>query len=204
VAITPYPRFKYILNDNGRLINYSVKPKNYGTDVYTRKAADFIQAAVRDRKPFFMYLSTYTPHGGIGDGLAVPAPRHLHLFSEVSAPRTPSFNEQNISDKPRGIRAIPLLTNRQVAWIDKLYRKWLQSLKAIDEMVRKLVNTPKTMGQLRNTYIVFTSDNGFHLGHHRLPAGKESPYEEDIRVPSGRARTGRLLRASHRRSDRQH
>jgi N-acetylglucosamine-6-sulfatase len=90
----PYARFKYILNDNGRLINYSVKPKNYGTDVYTRKAADFIQAAARDRKPFFMYLSTYTPHGGIGDGPAFPAPRHLHLFSEVRAPWTPSFNQR--------------------------------------------------------------------------------------------------------------
>ncbi|MBA2450229.1 MAG: sulfatase-like hydrolase/transferase [Chloroflexi bacterium] len=38
-------------------------------------------------------------------------------------------------------------------------------------------------GQDENTYIFFTSDNGFHLGQHRLRSGKQAPYEEDIRVP---------------------
>jgi N-acetylglucosamine-6-sulfatase len=151
--------------------------------VYTQKAVDFIKAAAKDRRSFFMYLATFTPHGGVGDGPAVPAPRHQNLFPQARVPRTASFNEQDVSDKPRGIRAIPSLTNRQIAAVDNLYRKRLQSLMAIDEMVKSLIDTLKEVGQLENTYIVFTSDNGFHLGQHRLFSGKQSAYEEDIRVP---------------------
>jgi arylsulfatase A-like enzyme len=175
----PYAGFGYILNENGSLISYGGGLGKYSTDVYTQKAADFIRAAAKNRKPFFIYLATFTPHGGVGDGPAVPAPRHQNLFPQARVPWTASFNEQDVSDKPRGIQAIPPLTSKQIAEVDRHYRKRLQSLKAIDEMVTRLIDTLNEVGQLENTYIVFTSDNGFHLGHHRLPAGKESPYEDN-------------------------
>ena len=77
-----------------------------------------------------------------------------------------------MSDKPEYIRSLPLLNNRQIAQIDEVYRKRLQSLQAVDEMIGTLVRTLRATGQLDNTYIFFSSDNGFHLGNHRLVAGK--------------------------------
>ena len=52
----------------------------------------------------------------------------------------------------------------------------------------QLVDQLRRSGQLRNTYVVFTSDNGFHNGQHRLPAGKQTAFDEDVRVPAARAR----------------
>jgi arylsulfatase A-like enzyme len=67
--------------------------------------------------------------------------------------------------------------------MEELHRRRLQSMLAVDDMVGDLVKALHDSGELDNTYIVFTSDNGFHLGQHRLGAGKWTPYEEDIRVP---------------------
>ena len=69
------------------------------------------------------------------------------------------------------------------AAIDDLYRLRIRSLQAVDRGVASLVHTLRVSGQLDNTYIVFTSDNGFHLGQHRLPAGKQTAYDTDIHVP---------------------
>jgi arylsulfatase A-like enzyme len=174
----PYSGFNYTLNENGKLVSYGNNPKDYGTDVYHRKATRFITSAIKSGKPFFVYLSTYTPHEP-----ATPAPRHQDLFADAEAPHSPSFNEGDVSDKPRRIRNLHPLNNSQIINIDELYRRRLQSLQAIDEMLANLVETLEGLGQLENTYIVFSSDNGYHLGHHRLRFGKQTPYEEDIRVP---------------------
>jgi arylsulfatase A-like enzyme len=174
----PYGEFNYALNENGKLVAYGNKPEDYGTDVYARKTIDFIQRTSQEGKPFFIYLAVYAPHSP-----ATPAPRHADLLPDAKAPRPPSFNEDDIGDKPAYIRSRPKLTNKQIATIDADYRKRLQSLQAVDEMIGNLVDALKAAGQLDNTYLFFTSDNGFHLGHHRLPEGKQSPYEEDIRVP---------------------
>jgi len=60
---------------------------------------------------------------------------------------------------------------------------WSSTLQAVDRGVARLVDTLQSSKQLDNTYIIFTSDNGFHLGQHRLPFGKQTPYETDIHVP---------------------
>ena len=62
-------------------------------------------------------------------------------------------------------------------------RERLESLQAVDEMVANLVDTLKAQGKMRNTYIFFTSDNGYHIGQHRLGMSKRTAYEEDIKVP---------------------
>ena len=58
-------------------------------------------------------------------------------------------------------------------------------------MVESIVATLDETGQLDDTYVIYSSDNGFHMGEHRLIAGKDTPYEEDIRVPMVDARPGR-------------
>jgi N-acetylglucosamine-6-sulfatase len=172
-----YREFNYTLNENGTLVSYGNTPEDYGTDVYGRKAVDFIQRMAQAGNPFFIYLAPYAPHEPL-----TPAPRHADLFPGAKAPRTLSFNEADVSDKAQYIRNWPLLNDAEIAVIDQYYRKRLQSLQAVDEMIAHLVTTLIATGQLDHTYIFFTSDNGFHLGQHRLLAGKEVPYEEDIRV----------------------
>jgi len=177
----PYVGFKYTLNENGSFVDYDdhgQQPSQYMTDVLAQKTVDFIKRSSADAKPFFIYLSTYAPHAP-----ARPAPRHAELFPGLKAPRTPSFNEADVSDKPAGTRDDPLLAEDQIAKIDETYRSRVQSMQAVDEMLVQLINTLKETGQLDNTYIIFTSDNGYHLGQHRLLGGKGSPYDEDLRVP---------------------
>ncbi len=175
---TPYKELDYYLNENGKIVAYGAGASDYMTDVLAGKVDGYLRSHASDPQPFFIYLATYAPHGP-----STPAPRHASLFGDLQVPRTPSFNEADVSDKPLAIRADPLLTAEQIAALDEAYRQRVRSMQAVDEMIARLVDTLQATGQLSNTYIIFTSDNGFHLGQHRLVAGKNKPYEEDIAVP---------------------
>src|SRR5919106_1571628 len=96
---------------------------------------------------------------------------------------SPPLDEAHVSDKPAFIRQPPSLNQDQIAYLEYEYRKRIASLQAIDDMVESIVATLRDTGQLDNTYVIYSSDNGFHLGQHRLIAGKDTPYDEDIRVP---------------------
>jgi len=174
----PYGGYDYVLNENGALVVYPPDEKNYFTDVLSQKANDFIQRAADDAVPFFIYIAPFAPHTP-----ATPAFRHLDLFPLLSVPITPSFNEADVSDKPGDLRTNPLLTDYQILQINDRYRQRILSLQAVDEMLAELIKTLEQTGQLENTYIVFTSDNGYHFGQHRLFEGKGTLYEEDITVP---------------------
>jgi len=165
---TPYRGFNYTMSDNGATVSYGGQEADYLTDVISAKAASFIRDSV----------APYAPHAP-----ATPAPRHDGAFQSVKAPRTSSFNENDTSDKPTWVRALPQLSSSQIKDIDKLYGKRRESLLAIDEMVENIVDTLQSTGQLGDTYIFFTSDNGFHQGQHRLDSGKNTGFEEDLIVP---------------------
>ena len=173
-----YGEYNYILNENGKLVEYKNKPEDYGTDVYTRKTIDFIQRTTKEGKPFFVYFAPYAPHSP-----QTPAPRHEKLFADEMLPRPLNFNEADVSDKPAYIKNRPKLSERQINQIQDAYRDRLRSLQAVDDMIGNLFDTLKQTGQLDNTYVFFMSDNGFHLGNHRLANGKWTPYEEDVHVP---------------------
>lgn len=173
-----YAEYDYTLNQNGQQVEHGRSPQDYGTDVYVGQTQDFIAQSARDGKPFFAYLSVYAPHQP-----ATPAPQDADAFPGLQAPRDPSYNEADVSDKPGYIRDLPELRPNQQAKIDQLARLRAQSLQAVDRGVASLVEQLQRTGQLQSTYIVFTSDNGFHLGQHRLPAGKQTAYETDIHLP---------------------
>ena len=178
--------FNYAMNENGQVVRYGSAPEDYGTDVLTSKAVDFInRAEANDSEPFFLQFTPSAPHGAnpLRNGPAIPAPRHVGMFAGATAPRTPSFNEADVSDKPPAISSRPLLTATQIAAIDSEYQTRLESLQALDEGIGQIIDTLAARGELENTYIVFTSDNGYHLGQHRALDGKFDIYEEDIRVP---------------------
>jgi N-acetylglucosamine-6-sulfatase len=168
----------YELNENGRRVAYGHDAADYSTDVLAAKATDFIARTTAADQPFFLYLAPFAPHDP-----RIPAPRHGQAFAEAWAPRSAAFNEADVSDKPGWVRDRPVLSDEQVAEIDARYRDRLRTLLAVDEMVATLVETLEATGELENTYLFFTSDNGFHLGEHRLPIGKETPYEAAVRVP---------------------
>jgi N-acetylglucosamine-6-sulfatase len=172
-----YSEYNYTLNENGQQVAYGNQPKDYGTDVYVGKTVDFIQRSAKEGKPFFVYLASYAPHAPY-----TPAPRHANLFANLEAPRTPNYNEADVSDKPAYISERPSLTQAEQDTIDKDYRKRVQALQAVDEGIEAIVNTLKANGQFENTYIFFTSDNGYHLGNHRQLMGKVAPYDEEMRV----------------------
>jgi N-acetylglucosamine-6-sulfatase len=178
IGNAPYQDFNYDLNENGKTVHYGNAPGDYLTDVISGKAADAIKRAAQDGKPFLLYLAPFTPHSP-----ANFAPRHANLFNDAKLPRPPSWNEADVSDKPVSIRNRAVLTDRQIAQMQALYVKRLKSLQAIDDLIENLVKTLQGTNQLENTYIVYTSDNGFHMGEHRLPQGKNTAFEEDIRVP---------------------
>jgi N-acetylglucosamine-6-sulfatase len=164
------------LNNNGTLVDYP----NYSpsTDILARKLFAYLEATKDNPKPLFLYLSTLDPHNP-----ATPPARYKGTFADEPLPKPPSFNEKDVSDKPDWVRNRSPLSKAKIADMRAKYRKRLESLQAVDEMVGKLVDTLASQGKLQNTYIVFTSDNGYHFGQHRLGSSKTTAYEEDIKVP---------------------
>ncbi|MEU7002469.1 sulfatase [Nonomuraea sp. NPDC046570] len=171
-----YEEYDYTLNENGTLVPYGTAPQDYLEDVLARKAVDFVGAA--DDAPFFLYLAPIAPHNP-----ANSAPRHAQAFAGAEAPRTDSFNQEYFDDEPEWLRERPLIGPAGIARIDERYRARMRAMLGVDDMVGSLVAALRASGKLDNTYIFFASDNGFHLGTHRLPQGKTTPFEEAIKVP---------------------
>jgi N-acetylglucosamine-6-sulfatase len=163
------------LNQNGQLVTYEAG--TYLDDALSGLAQDFVRRQENKDAPFFVYLAVHAPHAP-----ATPALRHEKLYEGLRAPRTPSFAEADVSDKPRWVRKLRL-NSVEKRRIDGLYRKRLRTMAGVGETIGGLIRTLEQTGKLDNTYIVFTSDNGFHMGQHRLALGKQAAYEEDIRVP---------------------
>ncbi|OLN87349.1 Arylsulfatase 3 [Colletotrichum chlorophyti] len=164
----------------------------YSTDVLAGKALGFLDDAVAAEKPFFLGIAPIAPHSNVDPDRGgaknirmtapIPAERHAHLFSDAIVPRTDNFNP----DKESGaswVRKQPKLSKENVAANDDFYRNRLRALQAVDELVDSVVARLEEYGILDETYIFYTSDNGYHIGQHRLQPGKECGYEEDINVP---------------------
>jgi arylsulfatase A-like enzyme len=171
--------YNYTLNENGRAVEYGKEPGDYLNDVLTDKALQVIRTARAAGQPIFLYVLPYTPHSP-----SVAAPRHEGMFADARLPRTPAFDEADVSDKPAFIRHLPALDEHQIRRLEDEYRRRLASLQAVDDTVERIVAELEAAEVLDRTYVIYSSDNGFHLGEHRLPAGKDFPYEEDIRVPA--------------------
>lgn len=174
----------------------------YVTDVISEKAHGFLDDALAEleaeQKPFFLTVAPTAPHSNVdikrknidGDfdentnvqSPPVPAERHNHLFKDVVVPRTPNFNP----DEAKGaswISRLPKQNQSNVDFNDHFYRNRLRSLQAVDEMVDLLVKRLDAAGILDNTYIVYSTDNGYTIGQHRRQPGKQCAFEQDINVP---------------------
>ena len=204
-----YRYYNYTLNENGVLTTYCATPDPscYQTDVYREKADAFIRERA-GKGPFFFWVAFLADHAGTpreaGDpanlGTPVPAPRYRNRFQGTPLPRPASFNEADVSDKPAAIRNRPLLGPRRIAAIQENWQQRRETLLAVDDAVASIVDTLRSTGQLDNTLILFTSDNGFFHGEHRVANGKVLLYEPSIRVPLLMRWTGNttLPRGVHR------
>lgn len=161
------------------------KPCFYETDVFNRIAYEEL-TATSPEQPFYLQLDYTAPHGDFRRPAGPePATRHYNTFAGAPYPhsRAQGFNEGSVNDKPRFIREAPYLSFNDIHTYRVYYQKALESLRSVDEGVKLVVDTLGGLSRLRNTYIVFTSDNGFFYGEHRLTGGKFLAYEPATHLP---------------------
>jgi N-acetylglucosamine-6-sulfatase len=195
--------YDYALTDsNGGAVFFGQRTEDYVTDTLTNRfAVPFIRARAASPRPFFLHVSYTAPHWGRGrndragrrcatprpfrfeSARPKPAKRHASSYSRARLPRPPSFNEDNMSDKPDSVANKPRMGRRARRALAKRYRCELATLLAADEGVARINHALIDAGIEDETVVIFTSDNGYMHGEHRLRGGKVHPYEEGVRVP---------------------
>ncbi|KAM0414589.1 hypothetical protein ACHAPT_013571 [Fusarium lateritium] len=186
---SPYPKGFTGSRDRDPPVEY---PGQYSPDLIAEKAYGFLNDATKHEAPFFLGIAPPTCHSNVEsddlgkEGLRftppVAAGRHQGLFANAGVPRTYNFNP----DTPSGaswIKALPQQNKDNVDFNDHFYRQRLRALQSVDEMVQDIVKQLEAKSILHNTYIIYTTDNGYHIGQHRLQPGKTCGYEEDINIP---------------------
>jgi arylsulfatase A-like enzyme len=177
VAGPGYWEYWYNLNQNHDVVHYGHQPADYLTDVLAGKGSDFITRSVRDHKPFLLEVAPFAPHSPY-----TPAPRHKDDFPGLDVPRGPAYDTLPQNAPPWLAGYGPLSASERDA-IDHAFRKRAQSVQAVDDLIANLRSTLEKAGVADNTYIVFSSDNGYHMGEYRLTPGKMTAFDTDIRVP---------------------
>lgn len=185
--------FSTRLVENGDLNVYS---DIYQTDLYANLSVDMIEQIAPDAQPFFLVSAFYGPHSGrpeepddptvtLGVNMLTPAvaPRHRDAFAGTPLPMDPSFNEADVSDKPLEWASKKRLSTRLQEAMTESHQQRLEALLAVDEGIERIVAAVDAAGELDNTVFVFTTDNGWMQGQHRIHAGKAVPYEPALSVP---------------------
>ncbi|XP_015117296.1 N-acetylglucosamine-6-sulfatase [Diachasma alloeum] len=171
--------FDYSLSINGTERKYGHTPDQYLTDVIKQAALTFLNTRSTNSGPFLMVLAPPAPHEPW-----TPAARHNDRYKRQKAKRTLNFNTQAQSDKHWLVRMGPSpLPNSVLLTLDDIYRRRWETLLAVDDLVMTVYTALKNSHLLDDTYMIFTSDNGYHIGQFSMPMDKRQPYESDIRVP---------------------
>jgi len=169
--------YDYDLSVDGTSIqSYGKSPEDYSTDVIASIADTEIRSA-SPQDPLFLWIAPFAPHGP-----STPAPRDVGTLDGIDPWRPPNYNEADVRDKPAYMQAMPLLSPEDQATIDADRQNQLESLGAVDDLVKSTLRALDATGRLGDTIVVFASDNGFEWGEHRRE-GKLVPYEESVRIP---------------------
>jgi arylsulfatase A-like enzyme len=172
---TPVEKYyNYALDENGTIVRYGYASSDYSTHVLTGKAVDFIHEA---RRPFFLYFAPVAPHLP-----AIPAKRDRNKLQNLAPLNSPAFNQRNVGKEPWAVWHKNLMSAAARLYVKHVRRRQEQSLLSLDRGVKQIVDALAQRHELRNTVILYTSDNGFLWGEHRL-GGKLWPYEESTHVP---------------------
>jgi arylsulfatase A-like enzyme len=187
--LQPYSYYDYELAENGERVEYGDSRGEYLTTVLNRKAARIAREFAAGPDPFYIQLDQLAPHGqseekrGSCGKNALPLPGDFRRFAREQLPEPPSFDEEDVTDKPEFRRLLDRLPEARVQGIRDNYRCRIASLRAVDRGVERIHRELGRAGELGNTVFVFTSDNGFLQGEHRIPGQKAQAFEEAIRVP---------------------
>jgi N-acetylglucosamine-6-sulfatase len=174
VAFVHSQYLDYGLTVDGTIEDHGYAPEDYSTDVLADQAEAFIRSS---NGPIFAIFAPAAPHEP-----AVPAQQDEGLFDDLPPWDPPAFDEADLSDKPRYVRAFHTLGVQRAAELEQLRRDQYRSLQAVDRAVGRLVAALDDTGRLDRALVIYTSDNGLMWGEHRW-LKKEVPYEEAIRVP---------------------
>jgi N-acetylglucosamine-6-sulfatase len=185
------PRYYgYALSRNGRRVTYGEHARDHLTRVLNHAAVRLIRTYTPRKRPLYLQLDQRAPHMSTGPtrgrcnrSQPQPDPLDIRRFAHRHLPMPPSFNEEDVSDKPSFIRDRPKLDQDARHRMRLTYQCALASLKGVDRGTAAIYKALKHTGELGRTVIIFTSDNGFYFGEHRLRTGKAPPYEESIGVP---------------------
>src|SRR6201999_2019129 len=177
VAGNGYPEFNYTLNEDGKQVHYGHQPDDYLTNVLSGQASSFIDSSASARMPFLLEVATFAPHAPY-----TPAPKSAHTAQTVAYPETPAYGKLPASP-PSWLKQRGPLTTGQQKKILKAYRKRVEADRSVDDMIGHLEAELRAKGLARDTYFVFSSDNGYHMGKYRLLPGKQTAFDTDIHVP---------------------
>lgn len=177
-----------IRDENGKLTDYG--SAQYKTDRYADLAVDLIDEFDASR-PWFLWLTPNAPHFGSPRDetdtsyatTCSPSPAWAGWDAAAKLPRPRQVNEADVSDKPRHIRRLPLITPTQQAILQRAFQQQLECLRSVDEYLQKVVDRLAEIGELDTTDILFLSDNGYAFGEHRVPSGKRLPYSYASQLP---------------------
>lgn len=167
-----------IYQANGTIGQLGKAEADYSTDNLAWRSADFVG---NHPQPFLHFAWLFAPHIA-ADGFATPAPRHDGMFATEPMPKTPAFNAGHTTGKHPIVAVFPGMDAAKVAETEKRWRRYIESLQAVDDFVETVVGALETSGRMANTYVIFTSDNGILHGDWKRQ-GKVLPYERSIRVP---------------------
>lgn len=177
VAGNAYGQYNYSLLENDQITHYGKAPQDYLTTVVSGKASAFITDAVAAKSPFLIEVATFTPHGPF-----TPAPADKDKFPGLKAPRGPAFDTLP-TNPPAYLAGREPLTDQEKKTIDTNFRKRVQAVQSVDRMIGSIQDTLAKTGAADNTIIVFSSDNGFHMGEYRMTPGKQTAFDTDVNVP---------------------
>lgn len=171
--------FNYTLNENGKIVNYGDRQEEYYTNVIKRQIKQFIRKQTKD-EPFFAIASTPSCHAPF-----TPEEKYKNSFPNLTAPRLKNFNHGASGIEKHWLMTMPpkKLSQATVGKIDEYYRMRLESLLSVDDLVEEIVEQLEEQNLLEETFIIFTSDNGYHMGNWAMPWDKRLPYETDIKIP---------------------
>jgi N-acetylglucosamine-6-sulfatase len=183
-----YDYYAYAMNEDGRVHQYT---DTYQTEYYADETEDLVEQMSRDDQPFFLWQSHLAPHSACPSDYSdqecwdspTPNMSYDNLFDDVPLPqrRVPSFNEADVSDKPKWISRPPLDKTEQ-RHLTELFQRRIESLQSVDDAVARTLSALDEAGELDDTLVIFSSDNGYLLGEHRF-SGKIVGYEPSLQVP---------------------
>ena len=122
-------------------------------------------------------VATFAPHAPF-----IPAPRYVNAAAGLPYPRTPAYDRLP-SDASSWLKDRPPLSAQEQATITTDYDKRIEADLAVDDMIGHLQSRLEADGVADDTDIVFSSDNGYHMGEYRLLAGKQTAFDTDVHVP---------------------